>query len=251
MWRCRVYCNLNLLLLQQRALWKHSHRSRRFLRGLLREPAGCRWGWEPPRWSFPCDTPAWTTVCVWWSPCWTAAGAQTCPSIRAQPIGWRWRRGVWTEQTSGTGNWGRSSSGWWRTCRSLIGCCRGRGDVGRWSQRLHGERWTRSPLERERDEGKISCGSAISWTYYFWIILMTFECFHVLVWLMTEAAEHIITSVTHWSCVCEQLGDASLWKLIWQKQGTCNSITFMSPTQNQHNVLNNSVKNRHIFMGMT
>lgn len=31
-----------------------------------------------------------------------------------------------------------------KTCHSLTGCCRGRGDARRWNQRLHGERWIHS-----------------------------------------------------------------------------------------------------------
>lgn len=147
-WRCKIYCSPTL---QQRALCKHSRRSHRSPRVPWGEPEGCWWGWEPRRWSSPCGTLAWTTACVWWSPCWTAADAQTCPSIQARPTGWRWRRDVWTGQTSCTGNWDPSSAGWWRTCRSRTGCCCGRGDAGRWSRRLRGERWTRSQLQRERE----------------------------------------------------------------------------------------------------
>lgn len=171
-WRCRVYCNLNLLLLPQRALWKHSHHSLHSLRALWGGPAGCWWGWGPHHWWCLCGTLAWTTVCVWWLPSGTAAGGRTCPSARARPIGWRWRRAAWTAQTSCTGNWDRSSSGWWRTCRSLTGCCRGRGDVRRWSRRLRGERWTRSQLERETKKILDMC-YFLSW----WHLT---KCFHVL-----------------------------------------------------------------------
>lgn len=232
-WRCRVYCNLNLLLLPQRALWKHSHHSLHFLRALWGGPAGCWWGWGPHHWWCLCGTLAWTTVCVWWLPSGTAAGGRTCPSARARPIGWRWRRAAWTAQTSCTGNWDRSSSGWWRTCRSLTGCCRGRGDVRRWSRRLRGERWTRSQLERETKKILDMC-YFLSW----WHLT---KCFHVL----TDKQKQQNTRSHQWvigrrvnNYKMHHRGNSYL-------EHTTRSVYRHTHTHIQNNVLDNDIKNRH------